>query len=74
MRERFSWLGMQKQVIEFITKCLACLKAKSTSKTNGLYQALLVPIGPWIDRSMDCVLGFPRTARAKDLRGGGQFL
>lgn len=66
LSERFHWPHMKKQVASFIAKCTTCLQAKSTLKPHGLYKALPPPEGPWIDISMDFVLGLPRTARAKD--------
>jgi len=40
--------------------------AKSHSLPHGLYTPLLVPSLPWVDMSMDFILGLPKTQRNKD--------
>ncbi|RDY08349.1 hypothetical protein CR513_07436, partial [Mucuna pruriens] len=40
--------------------------AKSKASSNGLYTFLPIPIAPWIDISMDFVLGLPRTHNERD--------
>ena len=66
LQETFHWPGMRKQVEAYVQKCEVCLRAKSTSNPHGKYMPLAIPEGPWIDISMDFVLGLPRTARNKD--------
>ncbi|XP_051141110.1 uncharacterized protein LOC127258345 [Andrographis paniculata] len=62
----FYWPHMRKHVDSFVDKCLVCRVAKSTLKPHGMYTPLPTPEGPWLDISMDFVLGLPRTPRAKD--------
>ena len=47
-------------------KCITCRKAKSRTQSHGLYTPLLVPKEPWVDISMDFVLGLPRSKRVRD--------
>uniref|UniRef100_A0A2N9GL02 Reverse transcriptase n=1 Tax=Fagus sylvatica TaxID=28930 RepID=A0A2N9GL02_FAGSY len=47
-------------------RCITCRKAKSKVLPHGLYTPLPVPSEPWVDISMDFVLGLPRTKRGRD--------
>ena len=66
LNERFYWPKMHQQVAAYIERCETCLKAKSTVKPHGKYLPLPIPEGPWLDVSMDFVLGLPWTQRGKD--------
>ena len=63
----FYWPHMKHDVHKFCDKCLVCKKAKSKVMSHGLYTLLPVPEHPWIDISMDFVLGLPRSKGGKDL-------
>ena len=43
-----------------------CKQAKSKSNPHGLFTPLPIPEAPWVDVSMDIVLGLPRTHRGRD--------
>ena len=57
---------MKKGVQKFCERCIVCKKAKSKVMPHGLYTPLPIPDSPWIDLSMDFVLGLPRTSNGKD--------
>nr|KYP59055.1 Transposon Ty3-I Gag-Pol polyprotein [Cajanus cajan] len=66
LKEKFFWPHMKRDVQRFCSRCIACPQAKSTTKPHGLYTPLPVSNAPWVDISMDFVLGLPRTQRGKD--------
>jgi len=51
---------------EFVIHCNSCLRAKSKVQPHGLYIPLPIPSKPWVDISMDFVLGLPRTRNGRD--------
>jgi len=57
---------MLKDIQDILRRCSTCQMAKSHSLAQGLYTPLPTPQGPWLDVSMDFVLGLPRTQRNKD--------
>ena len=57
---------MHIDVQKICDKCIVCKQAKSKSKSHGLYMPLLVPSMPWVDVSMDFVLGLPRSKYGND--------
>jgi len=65
-REHFYWPHMLKDIQDIIKRCSTCQPAKSHSQPHGFYTPLPIPQGPWLDVSMDFILGLPRTQRNKD--------
>jgi hypothetical protein len=57
---------MKRDVNRICGRCITCGKAKSKVLPHGLYTPLPVPSEPWVDISMDFVLGLPRTKRGRD--------
>ncbi|KAL5739350.1 hypothetical protein ACOSQ2_028530 [Xanthoceras sorbifolium] len=66
LHEHFFWPHMKRDVERICEKCITCRQAKSRIKPHGLYTPLPIPSGPWIDISMDFVLGLPRSKRGRD--------
>jgi hypothetical protein len=62
----FSWPRMRADVERLVARCTTCQKAKSQLNNHGLYMPLPVPTSPWLDISMDFVLGLPRTKKGRD--------
>ena len=63
LHEHFFWPHMQKSVHNLCDKCIACRKAKSRVQPHGLYTPLPISTMPWVDISMDFILGLPKTSK-----------
>jgi hypothetical protein len=66
LHEHFYWPRMKRDVERICARCITCRRAKSTSSPFGLYTPLPAPSAPWIDISMDFILGLPRSRTGKD--------
>lgn len=64
--EHFYWPSLMKDVERICNRCVVCKKAKSKVKNQGLYSALPIPSHPWVDISLDFVLGLPKTKAGRD--------
>jgi hypothetical protein len=62
----FFWPRMHRDVECLVARCTTCQKAKSRLSNHSLYMPLPVPTSPWLDISMDFVLGLPRTKKGRD--------
>ena len=63
LKEHFFWPHMKRDVERICEKCITCKHAKSRVLPHGLYNPLPIPSEPWVDISMDFVLGLPRSKR-----------
>ncbi|KAF8087607.1 hypothetical protein N665_0575s0002 [Sinapis alba] len=66
LQEHFYWPNMKKEVEKVCSRCVVCKQAKSKVQPTGLYTPLPIPTEPWVDISMDFVLGLPRTRKGRD--------
>ena len=66
LHEHFYWPKMKRDVQQIGEQCIAYRKAKSRVQLHGLYTPLPVPTEPWVDISMDFVLGLPRSKKGRD--------
>jgi len=67
LRQNFWWPGMKKQVVEYVTSCLTCQKAKvEHQRLAGMLQPLDVPEWKWTSISMDFITGLPKTKKKND--------
>nr|KYP53935.1 Transposon Ty3-I Gag-Pol polyprotein [Cajanus cajan] len=63
---KFYWAHKRVDVQRHCSKCITCLQAKSRVMPHGLYTPLPIASSPWVDISMDFILGLPRTQRGFD--------
>ncbi|KAH9657915.1 Endonuclease [Citrus sinensis] len=66
LKEHFFWPHMKRDVERICEKCITCKHAKSRVLPHGLYNPLPIPSEPWVDISVDFVLGLPRSKRGND--------
>ncbi|KAL4296734.1 hypothetical protein GQ457_12G000020 [Hibiscus cannabinus] len=66
LKEHLFWPKMRRDIERFCERCVTCKKAKSKVSPHGLYLPSPIPDSPWIDISMDFVLGLPRTRTGRD--------
>jgi hypothetical protein len=61
LQGHFYWPHLKRDVERICGRCVTCRQTKSKVQPNNLYTPLPIPSEPWIDISMDFVLGLPRT-------------
>ena len=66
LHKHFYWPNMKRDVQKICDRCITCRQAKSWVMPHGLYTHLVVPKGPWMDISMDLILGLPRSRKGRD--------
>ncbi|WRX11626.1 Integrase [Theobroma cacao] len=66
VKEKFYWPKLERDIIRHIQRCRICHIAKLGNQNTSMYKPLPIPEAPWVDVSMDFVLGLPRTQRQKD--------
>ncbi|XP_071901038.1 uncharacterized protein [Coffea arabica] len=66
LQEHFYWPHMKRDVERHTQRFVTCHQAKSKVHPYGLYTPLPIPHEPWVDLSMDFVLGLPRTRQGHD--------
>ncbi|GJX63063.1 putative reverse transcriptase domain-containing protein [Tanacetum coccineum] len=60
--------GMKKDIAEYVSKCLTCLKVKAEhQRPSGLLQQHEIPIWKWKGIAMDFVTKLPRTSSGHDI-------
>ncbi|GKA19693.1 putative reverse transcriptase domain-containing protein [Tanacetum coccineum] len=61
------WLGMKKDIAEYVSKCLTCLKVKAEhQRPSGLLQQPKIPVWKWEGIAIDFVTKLPRTSSGHD--------
>ena len=66
VHDHFYWPSLMKDVERICGRCVVCKKSKSKASNHGLYYALPISSHPWVDISMDFVLGLPRSKAGRD--------
>ena len=66
LHSHFYWPHMKRDVARICERCVKCRHAKSRVNPHGLYTPLPIPSSPWVDVSMDFVLGLPRSKTGRD--------
>ena len=66
IQNSYFWPNIRKEVEKYVRSCKICQVSKGIATNAGLYMPLPVPTQPWVDISMDFVLGLPHTQRGND--------
>ncbi|GKD68481.1 putative reverse transcriptase domain-containing protein [Tanacetum coccineum] len=67
LRDRYWWHGMKKDIAEYVSKCLTCLKVKAEHKRpSSLLQQPEIPVWKCEGITIDFVTKLPRTSRGHD--------
>ncbi|GJR20873.1 putative nucleotidyltransferase, ribonuclease H [Tanacetum coccineum] len=67
LRDRYWWPGMKKDIVEYVSKCLTCLKVKAEhQRPSGLLQQPEIPVWKWEGIAMDFMTKLPRTSSGHD--------
>nr|GEV82485.1 transposon Ty3-I Gag-Pol polyprotein [Tanacetum cinerariifolium] len=61
VESRFYWPQLRKNVGAFVKRCVVCQEGKGKAQNTGLYMPFPVLESPWVDMSMNFMLGLPRT-------------
>nr|GEX87649.1 putative reverse transcriptase domain-containing protein [Tanacetum cinerariifolium] len=67
LKDRYWWSEMKKNIDQYVSKCLTCLKVKDAhQRPSGLLQQHEIPVLKWEGIAMDFVTKFPRTSSGHD--------
>jgi hypothetical protein len=67
VRSQFFWLGMKKDVVDYIDRCMECQKVKDEHRHPArLLQPLPIPKKKWEVITMDFITVLPRTNKQHD--------
>nr|GEX13187.1 putative reverse transcriptase domain-containing protein [Tanacetum cinerariifolium] len=67
LRDRYWWPRMKKDIAEYVSKCLICLKVNAEhQRHSGLLQQHEILVWKWKGIAMDFVTKLPRTSNAHD--------
>jgi hypothetical protein len=65
VKSQYYWPGMKKEIVDFISKCLACQKVKDEHRHPiGLLQPFPIPEWKWEVVTMDFITKLPKNQQA----------
>ncbi|KAA3474347.1 DNA/RNA polymerases superfamily protein [Gossypium australe] len=68
LKKLYWWSGMERDISEFVSKCLICQQVKAEHQVpSGLLQSVMVPEWKWDRNTMDFLTGLPLTLKKKDV-------
>ncbi|KAA3466360.1 Gag protease polyprotein [Gossypium australe] len=68
LKKMYWWLGMKRDIFEFVSKCLICQQVKVEHQVPlGLLQPMMVPGWKWDRITIDFVTGLPLKPKRKDV-------
>jgi hypothetical protein len=68
IKSYYFWLGMKKDIVEYIARCMECQKVKAENRhPTGLLQLLTILEWKWEVVTMDVITGLPRKSKLYDL-------
>jgi hypothetical protein len=66
-KSHYFWLGMKREIVEYITRCMECQKVKAEHRhPTELLQPFPIPEWKWEVMTMDFIIGLPRTGKLHD--------
>ena len=67
VKSHYFWLGMKREIAEYIARCMEYQKVKAEHRHPvGLLQPLPIHEWKWEVVTMDFITGFPRTSKLHD--------
>jgi hypothetical protein len=67
LKEKYWWVGMKKEVAEYVAICDICQRVKAEhQRPAGLLQPMKIPEWKWEEVGMDFIVGLPRTKSGYD--------
>jgi hypothetical protein len=67
VKSHYFWLGMKREIVECIARCMECQKVKAEHRhPAGLLQPLPILEWKWEVVTMDFITGLPRTSKQHD--------
>ncbi|GJT63595.1 putative reverse transcriptase domain-containing protein [Tanacetum coccineum] len=67
LRDKYWWPRMKKDIAEYVSKCLTCLKVKAEhQRPSSLLQQPEIPVWKWEEIAIDFVTKLPRTSSEHD--------